>query len=241
MKYFFCKNAAIFACVLIFASCSSQAALTVQDDNSGSFSFRTQTGKTVEATIRSFTATDSGANLFDKNAVEMSFSQAGLSLTSLSFPGSADISLSGLSKNLNALIPDGAQPVLVETTSSGGILTITLNTETMLNLVSLMPPETRLYTDLLFAPIFTGEVMSADEYAALIGAMYGPALFEEIQSAVFDFEINVPGIIVQAEIQPKNIGTVQFSERKASFSLLLYKFLSNSNEIKFRIQWKTVE
>lgn len=237
-KNYFIVCIVFFSCMIIFSSCNSKAVFDLKENNEASFSFDIQMGKTGEEILGSFGGLDSEITLFDKTAIEMNFSKAGIILTDISFPKKLGFSLSFLSENLNTLFIDGEQPILIEKTEFDGSLTVNLNVKTMNNLISLMPPENIAYIDLLFAPIFTGEVMTSDEYIDLIAAMYGQTLATELIDARIDFEISVPGIITQATIEPINSNTVVINDKKVLYSLFLHEILSNSKEIKFYIEWK---
>ncbi|MFI3257159.1 MAG: hypothetical protein R3Y36_02550 [Spirochaetales bacterium] len=240
MKTFFTiKIIVLFCSVAMLFSCGANALLNIQNDGSGAFSFSTQTSENVASIIYAFSGTDAQTDLFDVSAIEESFAQANLTLSALSFPSKADIALSATSENVNKLIPQGEQPVITNITPSGGNVTIKLNKETMTSLISAMPEDTALYIDLLQAPIFTGDTMTPDEYADFIGAVYGSRLAGDITNSAFTFDIQAPGNISDVRSEPADIGTYNFSGKKASFSFLLHRFLSTSNEILLYVTWKT--
>jgi len=80
----------------------------------------------------------------------------------------------------------------------GETLTVKLSPATLNSLLKLMPEETAEYTEFLMAPAFTGEKMSAKEYADSIGSMYGSTMRKESESSFFIFDVSAPGEITEA-------------------------------------------
>ena len=109
----------------------------------------------------------------------------------------------------------------------------------MQTLTGLLPQETAEYTEFLMAPLFTGERMSADEYAELIGSMYGKAMRADLETAFFNFDVSLSSAVTRAEIFPSDAGVVRIDGEKAEFQLFLNKFLSNSDKIKICI-WRKI-
>ena len=101
-----------------------------------------------------------------------------------------------------------------------------------------MPEEAAEYTEFLMAPAFTGEKMSAKEYADSIGSMYGSTMRKESESSFFIFDVSAPGEITEAAVLPAGTGSASKNGKKVSFRIALNTFLSNSGEIIIRVRWK---
>ncbi len=226
-----------FILSIFLFSCTSNASIQVEENNSSSFSFQTIASDSMGNTVRSFTGLDSTVNLFDKEALQSSFTQAGILLTSILSASTNDVTVSGLTYNINNLIPNGQQPITIKEISSEKELKLTLDEQTMASLISLMGEETLLYIEALQAPIFTGEEMSTDEYLDFMGALYGDSIQKEMKNSLVTIKLSAPNTITNAYIEPKTTGTVQHSKNTATFNLSLAELLANTSEIVFSIHW----
>ncbi len=223
---------------LLFLSCTTNASVQLEQSESSSFYFTTEAKEGISNVIRSFTGLNHTMSIFNTGIIEESFTSAGISSVSVSSAGISDISISGFSDNLHELLPLEPQVISFSENSSTNDFTVTLNEQTMGSLFLLMGEEASLYIELLQAPLFTGEEMSSDDYLSFIGALYGDSVKEELASSVLTFEVATPSRVYAANVEPFSIGSVEIKEQVAVFSVSLYKFLSNTKEIIFRVQWK---
>ncbi len=222
----------------LFFSCTTNSLIEVRDNSESAFYFETEAMPAVSSIIRSFTGVDGSVAIFDKAEIEKSFLAAGIAVDSISASGSTSISFTGFTQDINNLVPAGSQPISLRDTASGKELEVVFNEKTMGSLFSLLGEDALLYIELLQAPLFTGEEMTAEEYLDFIGALYGADVLSEMRDSTLQFEIKTPQEIEKAFIEPSTLGEVSISGEKAVFTLSLYKFLSNNNDIFFRIQWK---
>ncbi len=235
------KYIVILFCGLFFLSCTTNSIVSINDTNSINFHFETDASKAVSEILQSFTGVEETESIFDKKVIEDAINSSGITLLSVDSLGTTDIAIDGLVKDINNLLPTGERPFSITSTSTTQELVLTLNESTMGSFFSLMGEEAFLYMELLQAPIFTGEEMTAEEYLDFIGALYGETILQAMKDSVVTFEIQVPSSLKTANIEPSSIGTVEFMEEKAVFSLRLHTFLANPEEIIFRIQWKNNE
>lgn len=224
------------ACIFTGLGCSARASLSVAQDKSAVLTFKTATGKTLDGTIRSITGAEQNALLFDEQAIRSAFSQTGLSLKELTFPSTTGISLTAESADLNRV---GKSKLFnLQNSQTGGKLSVHLTPQTLNELLKALPEQTADYADLLLAPVFTGEKMSADEYVQLIGSMYGSNLQKELQNERFVFDIEVPGRVTKASLTPAASGNIRKTGSSVSADLSLYKFLANADETQLYIEWE---
>ncbi|MGI5173150.1 hypothetical protein H0R92_06065 [Treponema sp. OMZ 840] len=227
-----------FICAVLFilAGCTARASIIVNEDKSASIGLKTESGETLVQTLTAFTGTSENKTLFNEKDVRAGFEKASFTLKHLSFSGKTGMVLTADCKDLRKVDSGGA--LTLESDTSSDTLTLTFSPQTLNNLLKLMPDETAEYTDLLMAPAFTGEQLNETEYSEIIGNMYGSTLQKELISSFFIFDVGAPAEITHASIIPPEAGSVRINGKKASFNLYLNKFLSNSEKIKIRIQWK---
>ncbi len=218
------------------AGCTARAALSVNPDKSALIEFKTQAGNTLEQTLLAFTDGSQSSIRFDEKVLRSSFEAAGMNVTELTFSGKTDIALKAHIADIRTAGAKGT--VKIEKTGQEESLTLTFTPETVNALVRLLPQETAEYTELLAAPLFTGEQMEASEYAELIGTMYGKSLQADLKNAFFIFDIGAPSPISAASIEPPQTGTVRINGKTAAFRLSLNAFLSDSDKTVIRVQWK---
>lgn len=237
-SHFFTLAAQILcaACIFTAVSCSARASLSVAQDKSAVLTFKTATGKTLDETIRSITGAEQNALLFDENAIRSAFSQTGLTLKALSFPSTTGISLTAESSDLNKI--GKSRLFNLQTDKTSGRLSVHLTPQTLNELLKALPEQTADYADLLLAPVFTGEKMSADEYVQLIGSMYGSNLQKELQNERFVFSIEAPGRVTKATLTPASSGNIRKTGSSVLADLSLHKFLANADETQLYIEWE---
>jgi hypothetical protein len=104
----------------------------------------------------------------------------------------------------------------------------------MAALYGAMDAGTRSYVDLFMAPAFTGEQMSGEEYAALVGSVYGSPMADEISSAVIDITLAAPK---GRKIASCSSDEATISGRRATFSVPLLTLLTLDEELSYGIGW----
>ena len=66
------------------------------------------------------------------------------------------------------------------------------NEKSLKNLASTLPAETQSFFDLLMAPVFTGEKMTANEYEDLVAVVYGENLAQELKKSAVELSLVSP-------------------------------------------------
>ncbi len=230
------RSLSIIFCIVLF-SCTTNAAIDVSEDASGTFAFETKASSGVESLIRSFSGADQSISVFDRSLIEQSFKRADIILLSIEADGTAGISISGKTFDINSLVPSEKQLVTFENTSERGHLSLSINNATMMSLLSLMGEENVIYLELLQAPIFTGGQMTTNEYLDFIGALYGQTMLEELKKSNVVFSLTVPKTVKEVSLSPSNVGDVEYAKKSAKVAISLADFLANTDEIKLEIIW----
>lgn len=217
----------VILCISIFSSCSTKASIQITDNTEKSISCQIQPGLTLEAVLRSFTGAERGTNLYNSTVLQNSLEQYGFTVQNMTFPEG-----SGLNISLNAKKID-----IPGTTFEDSSLTLVLNQQTMQQIIALMPEENIAYTELLMAPLITGENLTTEEYENLISSMYGKTLAAEMSKSIITVSFTAPKNILSATLNPQNSGTVKTKNKTTEFSIPLAKFLSLFSGVEFCIHW----
>ena len=236
-RYFFPVLCTVLYAFIFSTGCTARASLGINADNSAVLEFKTRGGQTLEDTAAAFAGGSDSSAALDEKAIRKTFEAAGFSLTELKLEGKTGMELKASLSDIYKSVAGGM--LKTETIGKEEKLTLTFSPAYMQILTGLLPQETAEYTEFLMAPLFTGERMSCDEYAELIGSMYGKAMREDLEKAFFAFDVSVPSAVTRAEIFPEDAGNVRIDEKKAEFRLFLNKFLSNSDKIKICI-WRKI-
>lgn len=117
------------------------------------------------------------------------------------------------------------------------ILRINFNKEIVTGIISLLPEELFEYSDLMMAPILTGENISEEEYTELISSAYGASAGQELQNSFFKIDIECPGQVINADTTEQDIRT-DINGRTAAFTIPVSKMLSLYNPIGMEVSWK---
>lgn len=225
----------IFLSLLLFG-CNPSLTVNIASEDSVSLEFSSGLGETVKETLYTITGTEEGSPLFDKNAVEMNLLTAGLPTESVIvsqnnlYMRTSPVSM----KKMEAVAPG----ILEEFSSN--YIKISLSPEKIQNFTSVFPEDTLGYIDLLCAPIFTMEELTTEDYAEVLGAIYGKTLAKEAMESEF-----VISIILPKDKEILDIGIVDLPYAKASIEgnraeilVSLADFLCNLNESTIHISWK---
>jgi hypothetical protein len=181
-------------CASIFTSCSPALSITVAADSSGKATFTAGTSAAADAIVRRFTGADSGKTsdgpVFDRKKITISLAHAGLKADSVETPSRSSVVI-----GVSFAKIDGILAKAVTFDPSGRRISVRLTNDILREALTLMPPDTDRYTDLLMAPVFTGETMNATEYEETIAAAYGKTLAGDLSKSVFTLTIHCPATV----------------------------------------------
>jgi len=219
---------------LAASGCSPSVVLTVNPDSSGRASFACEPSAAADSVIRRFTGTDSpdakDTPLFDKKSVTVSLAHAGLKVESLETP-----TKSSLAMGVSFLKLEGVLGKAVLLDRDGHRLTVKLTREILNEALDLMPASTRDYTDILMAPVFTGESMTSAEYEDTIAAAFGKTLATDLKKSVFTLAIRCPGTVIRTAASAP--ATAESTGTTATVKIPLSTLLSIDKPITAFAEW----
>ena len=174
-----------FCAIALFTGCSEKIAIKHNADNSILLEFNSAAGKNLSALISSFTGMSANEPLFDERQTAEAVKAHGGTQVRVKSKNGADLELSVTfaGNQKNALSP------LFAESSDGTQFVLTISPESMRQFIALLPEDTAEYTELLIAPIFTGDKMSAEEYVQTLAAVYGNDIAGEMRSAKIEFSV----------------------------------------------------
>lgn len=173
---------ALFCAVFLFG-CTEKVSVSHISDDSILLSVQSRPGKSLDTMISSLMP--GVPHLIDKDEAEAAVVFHGGNNVSVKTEGKAEFLLDATfsAKKKNALSP------LFEVSADGKTFSLTLSKETITQFLSLLPEDAFEYTELLIAPVFTGEKMSASEYSDTLAAVYGEESAKEMREAKIEFSV----------------------------------------------------
>ncbi len=246
-KYcFLCYSFVLLVGILGFTSCSPSLKVSISDTGDLSYNFETSVSPVIEETVRSFTGLDKSMGLFNGAEIEKSLKNAGLAeivvktptATSLSVSATVDFDQATPLHNLKELdlLPQVSGALSLGESAGTKELRLTVSPEIMQKILTLIPSETAEYAELLSAPVFTEEQLSASEYVDLIAAVYGSTAANQLQEANISVQVTAPSEIRGASIS-NGEGAVQYRGKTAEFSLPLSELFTYLDKIVFCVQY----
>ncbi|MCQ2593768.1 MAG: hypothetical protein MJ196_00750 [Treponemataceae bacterium] len=234
-KYF--VLAAVLAGAILFSSCSTSVALIAGQNNSGEVSLQTKLSPSVMSVVSALSGASSTEALFDKDQIVQSLKKTGYTVSGVRFPARNTLTINTQTAKLTDMLPNSKDFVSLKKDGKINDMVINLSPANIKKAVDLMPEETALYLDLLFAPIFTGEAMSADEYTELIAMAYGDNVAADLKKSIVTIQFDVPGQIVSAELTNNDKNTISIDAKFIKMSMPLVEMLTNLKGNVCRIRW----
>ena len=225
----------ILAAVLV--SCAPSMKIEIANDDSAKMEFSTSLSKSIEGSIRSIMGLTNDAPMFTKEPVAKSLVAAGLEVESITFPSLTGVVINANIKNINTSLSYAKDAVKVQSNGKSKQAKVTMNSKIITEALQFMPEQTRTYSDLLMAPVFTGEEMTPEEYLFLLSMVYGDTLAQELAKSSFIVELVAPSNILEASLSDPSLGTVTIDGKKASYAISFYKLLSSSQTTEYLISW----
>lgn len=196
-----------------------------------------------------------GQSLFDAEKISSAFSNLGFpEPKSVYAPASGNIRLAVAFGEIDldtnrvfSVETDGMKTIDIDRANKR--MEIHFDKKTTAEIIALLPKELFEYSDLMMAPVLTGENITEDEYIELISSAYGTTAGRELQSSFFTIQIDCPGTVSQAaahertknggetgQSQGENIQTVA-KGKSVVFSIPLAKMLVLSNPVTLQASW----
>lgn len=258
----FCPLCILVAGFFTLASCSPTLKVAVAASGDIVYSVESSVSPLIEETVRSFTGAHGSLPLFNEEQILQALQAAGLSSVEVETPDSGSLVVSAridaVSATENAGKEGGSQAVpslgagalcqdmLPQVAGAIGYchssqagqrkLVLTISPEVLRQVMAIVPAETAEYVDLLSAPILTGETMTAEEYADLIGVIYGDSVARELRQAKVRILVTAPAEVQSATVSVPS-GKMRAQGRYVEFTLPLTELLSCVEEVDFIVQY----
>lgn len=220
---------------LYVTACAPSLVITASGNHAADISFESALSPFGASLTRRLAGSgNDNTPLYDRPAVVSGLEGIGLSIHTLSFPGGDNIDFSGSLSDFATL----AGSLLSATPSRRGI-TVTLSPETIQQVISMLPPETRDLTELLMAPVFTGEDLHSTEYLDILAAAYGERASSEIAESVCTVRIKTPHPVqtVQSAGTYRERITTGYSGCTVTAAIPLDLLLTLSETITLTVEW----
>lgn len=232
---FFLSLISLITFTLIITSCSPAIKITISETDDVSFSFSSNMTSTTESLIHTLGGTASSTDLFNSEAIKNNFNSIGITVSSVIIAKNSNVIINAGPDNINNIAIDNTNPFTFLKKDNQTILSFIFSPDFFQSLLNTMPEETIMYTELLMAPILTGEQTTSEDYKELISAVYGKTIATEMSNSVLTLNFSVPNNIKNI-ILPEISGIKSsISNETCSISIPLIEFLSLTTESECRI------
>lgn len=261
----FAKNNCVLCAVLavgavLFTSCESSISIKANKDSSTQIQVNADVGPIVYNTIKAVTAgmsemaasgnqasgtakNDAGKDvpIFSAAEIKSGLSTGDMTDVSVSTPTVSSLSINGKlsapADQVSTLNDTNSVKVANFVTCTKNSLTLILAPAMIKQIGESLPQSTKSYLDLLMAPVFTGEQMSASEYIDVVAAVYGDELSKELASSAVKITLAVPDGTTIKKTSLSDAQNVKTSAGQVTFSIPLAEFLTLSATKTFSISW----
>ena len=232
------KKIIIIAIVfMFFLSCKTSGNITLANNDSGTFFLDTEMTDNLYKTMTAFGDIDESGYLFSSDLVKSFFTQAGLSLSSVIMKDPQEIAFTGTTNDITKVLEIDNQPVTLTKNVEGKKFRLLLDENTIMTFMSLLSEESLMYIDLLQAPLFSREEMTAEEYEEFIAALYGKTLSNDLKNTYVNLVINIPKSSIGVSVYPENLAVVEKNAKNIVFNIKLSELLANHTEAYFEVLW----
>ena len=176
----------LISTLFLFASCTTEVTLTLQEDNSLDIHFEGGAGAAFAKMISSAAGvnasegglSDNGNLFIDKDSVAYELAKAGFSNVKVNQKKDGTVSI---------LMSDKKQTSYLFTSKiikvADGRLTSAITRKSLEDFYASADEQTIMILDLFLAPVFNNEEMSEEEYLEMVGAFYGEAAADEVRNS----------------------------------------------------------
>ena len=211
--------------LMVFATgCSSKVTIQANPNKSQNVEIKIDLGKHLLKTINDLTqglgqfmdgeeiSEITAANLVTKRDIENTIGTQGAKNISVANPSKEMLDVK-FSLDKNSKLKN-----FIEQTENS--LSLNLSGSTLQEIYFSFDEDDTMILDLLMAPCFTGEEISAEDYADVIETLYGRELANDLRTAKIDWIL----------VAPKGV-------KSRTFQTTVLDFLTLTGEKKFDIQW----
>jgi hypothetical protein len=217
---------------LILMSCSPRVQISIAGDSKTGVQVTSKALPGTSELIRSFNTLGKGTPVLNVEDIKTSFTRAGFNKVQA-------ISSDGISLQIDASAETGEKAFSVLNKAIAyepSSFQITLSSDTIPEILTLVPSDTVEYLDFLMAPLLTGEQMSEGDYKELIASVYGQTIARELSESAFELVITVPKAISSYEAPPQ--ARVVRQGARLTFTIPLTALLSGREKAVYRVEWK---
>ena len=234
---FLCAITIVFSFVILLSGCSTAINASLEKDFSGTIGLHTAVSNTVTSLTSSFFGTNEDLGIFDLEQIRSSLEDSGLKVTGLSCPTANSLAVFASTEDFSKILPENNNFIKFSQNDAVSTMTLLLSPQNIQKVVSLMPDETAIYTDLLVAPVFTGEEMTQEDYIELIAIAYGGQAAAELAASEIKLKFTLPGTITSASMSNPEFGKVESENNSAVITIPLIHILTDLNENECLINW----
>ncbi len=220
----------VLSAAVTLSSCAPAARVTLARDGSGTATFSGTLGPAAAEAFTRATGGTGGQPAFDPALVREGLGRAGIAAEQVATGSGSSLFMKLSIPDVTAL-PGG----IISRPASGNGIVVTFSRESVNGLVDLMPPETRDALDLLMAPVFTDESLSAAEYEDVLGSAYGKTLRDELRASSLLLSVTCPSTVREATVSAP--GKCDVSGAVVTLSLPVSTLLTLENPVQARILW----
>ncbi|MCM1321243.1 MAG: hypothetical protein NC041_01115 [Bacteroides sp.] len=222
-------------------SCTTAMAINIAANDSAEFELTAQSGTAVKNLLQSDFGTENIGDFLIDKPVQKKLAEKKITIKNSGNAIAQPYRLHASAPDFRLLFAEFADMFRISEQNGTTALEIDFSPETFRQLSEQNFGEFSEYLELLMAPLFTGEQMSAAEYMELIAAVYGETAAHELESAEISAVIHVPAKTARTFISKEAVGTIASDKNSAVIVIPLVQFLTNSAQSLYRIEWKNTE
>ena len=228
-----------------FSGCATTLAVTAQPDQSTAVECNLDLGQAVAGVISSLSSGLYGAEpaadqpLFAPDTIQELFLNSDFSGVTAVCPTRTSLRVQGTlaSPSRQKTVINGTLNASNFITCTPHSLTLVLSPQALRGITEGLSGDMQSYLDLLMAPLFTGEEMTAAEYSELIEAVYGSELARELEAATVTITAAAPKGSRIKETASFGVTERSVSATRAQFTLPLLDFLALQDSRSLSIVW----
>jgi hypothetical protein len=221
---------ALFFILMSLCSCSAKISGALYEGGSADIALTTALEPRMSALIRSFQAFAGGGGglVLDGDAMARSMANAP-GVTSVTLTNTAPAALEGAVAigHVGGFLSLGGRAFMDYTE---GRLVIYLDLDTAPEVIALLSADARDYLSALMAPAATGEPLTRPAYLALVTALYGKPIADELSTAAIHASLDFPAPITSIQG-----GTA--AARRADFTVPLLDLLVLDHPLRYEVTW----
>lgn len=246
MKSFFRNTIFVFlsALICLFSGCKASIKVEALSDSSTAVEFSTHLGEVFGKTILSLSAAAGNeANdmqIFSEKEIYEAFKSSDLTECKVNVNTKDSVLIKGkiLPPSKQKMVSDKGELKIANFVNCGTKnLTLIISPSLVQTIVSTLPEDEKEMTDILMAPVLTGEKMSSEDYIDLIAIIFGDETAAELSSADFTVTMLAPDKNIVTKTALSDAKNVKTNGDKVTFTIPVVDLLTLSEAKTFSISW----